>query len=147
MSTPTPRATSIVAYHEICDSGLLGETQKNVIQALAERGIQTGRELNEYLCTPDAHKRLSELEDMGVVRSAGQKICTVTQREVLAWELTGQKPSPPKAKAGDAPTKRELAKAMDELRAKMEQLRDLDPNFQLGPELKKTGLWLRKRAE
>ena len=146
MSTPEPRMTSIIAYREICDSGLLGDTQKNVIQALAERGPQTGRELDDYLCSPDAHKRLSELEDMGVARSAGMKVCSVTQREVVSWELTGEKPTPPKAKPGDTPTKNELKKATDELSAKLKQLKTLDPNFKLGPELVKVGQWLRKKT-
>jgi len=147
MSTPTPRRTSVTAYHEICDSGLLGETQKNVIQALAEKGPQTGRELDEYLCSPDAHKRLSELEDMGVARSAGMKICSVTEREVVVWELTGDKPTPPKSKPGDTPTKRELEKAVNELSAKLKQLKALDSKFLLGPELQKVGLWLRKKSK
>lgn len=147
MSTPTPRQTSIATYHDICDSGLLGETQKNVIQALYEKGPLTGRELDEYLCSPDAHKRLSELEDMGVARSAGMKICSVTEREVVAWELTGDKPTPTKPKPGDTPTKREMARATDELSAKLKQLKSLDPKFSLGPELAKVGQWLRKKSK
>ncbi len=144
MSVPP---TSVAALQDIVDSGLLGQMQKNVLRALAEHGPATGSELDEMMSTPSAHKRLTELEEMGTIRSTGLKICKVTQREVLAWEVTGHAPVAPPSKPGDRPTKRELGIAVEELRSILRRLKLHDPSFVVGPELAKTGQWLAAKVK
>lgn len=48
------------------------------------RGI-TGRELDAMLPSTDGHKRLSELEDLGLARVLVVRPCSFTGRNAKAW--------------------------------------------------------------
>ena len=83
------RPTSLAAYRELCSSGKLGSMQLKVYRELWLRGAMTGRELNDELETPNAHKRLSELERMGMVEMSEEpRRCAVTGRNAIAWRAT-----------------------------------------------------------
>lgn len=97
----TIRTTSIKAYNHIRDEGLLGAKQQKVYACLFWTGPLTGRELNKELSLFDQssagyHKRLSELETMGVVREVGKRECNITGREVILWDVTDRIPSDPR---------------------------------------------------
>lgn len=89
------KPTSLAAYQDIMESRLLGDMQRRVVSALGREGSLTGRELNDALDSVSAHKRLSELKAMGVIRVRTVRKCRITGREVEAWELTGEMPSKP----------------------------------------------------
>jgi len=91
------RRTSLEAWREIRDKGLLSPTRMKVLECLVHVGPMTGGELNEYLKTPGRtpgfHKRLPELRDAGVVREAGQRPCSVTGHSAIVWEASGLLPN------------------------------------------------------
>lgn len=73
----------------------LGARQREVIESLAapsrwpvpdHMGI-TGSELDQLEQSKDAHKRLSELERMGVAKVVTTRTCTISGRRAKAWAL------------------------------------------------------------
>lgn len=108
--------TSAKAYQDILSSGLLGEWHRKVVRALIDKGPSTGRELDVHLGHDTAHKRPSELEAMGVVRKHSTRLCRVTGREAIAWELTGQKPIKNVAKAPPTPKTADIETFLKEIR-------------------------------
>lgn len=51
-----------------------------------------------YEVNPSYHKRLSELERMGIVETAGERRCRVTGRNCILWrttDLSSPRPLPP----------------------------------------------------
>ena len=80
------RPTSVEAYHAIVATGVLGKLQLAVYTLLFERGPLTGREVN--VSVRDGHKRLSELESLGVVASGVQRECSVSGRQAIEWATT-----------------------------------------------------------
>lgn len=45
----------------------------------------TGREVDELLATTDGHKRLSELQDLGLAKVLRVRPCSITGRNAKAW--------------------------------------------------------------
>ena len=88
------RETSIDAWRDIQSNGVLGVEQLKAYGCLYRYGPQTGRELDDKL-GPDMHKRLSELERLGVVACKGKRKCAITGRIVFEWALTGELPVKP----------------------------------------------------
>lgn len=97
------RVTSRQAYEDIKNSGRLGEMQLEVIGGLFTHGPVTGVELTARMKSPaqaslSYHKRLSELERMGAVYIVRKRVCSVTGRMAIEWDLTaGMPPAPPPA--------------------------------------------------
>lgn len=121
------RNTSAMAYHAIKANGLLSRMRWLVYDCLYHNGPLTGNEVNERLksprqVAPSYHKRLSELETLGVVRTVGVRTCTVTGRECEAWDVTSNLPLGTINAAGARPTKAQLKTAVRELRALHNQL-------------------------
>src|SRR5687768_17187748 len=79
------RKTSAEAYHVERLQGTLGERQYEVLCALLAKGPTTGAELNVALGFA-AHKRLSELRDMGLVREITRSKCQITRKKAIIWE-------------------------------------------------------------
>lgn len=107
--------TSIDAHWEILDNSLLGQMQREAATELARYGTLTGRELNDALKSVSAHKRLSELQEMGVAEVKEIRACKITGREVEAWGLTGKKPTKvvgKKAVAHPRPSKEQLSRCL-----------------------------------
>lgn len=84
------RQTSIDSYNEMKASGVLGERQREVYNALCRYAPATGAELhriagftrtNRY----DVRARLSELRDAGMACEVGKRKCNVTGRRVIEW--------------------------------------------------------------
>lgn len=85
--------TSRKAYREIKREGLLSDARMRVYEALCTEGAMTGRELDEYLGSESAHKRLSELESLGVAESVEKRKCSITGRTAKLWRTTEELPS------------------------------------------------------
>lgn len=81
------RQTSIDAWEDIKASGVLGLEQLRAYECLFRHGPLTGREIDDRLGV-DMHKRLSELERLGVVKCNGKRECRVTGRQVHEWDVT-----------------------------------------------------------
>ena len=87
------RDTSIEAYHSIKDA--LTPARARVWDALVLAGEPlTGRELNRKLSTPNAHKRLSELLEQGVIAECGSRTCRVTGKRAVIWKPVLVQPIP-----------------------------------------------------
>jgi len=93
------RDTSIQAYHEIKESGLLSERRFQVYQILYKYGPITSGQLVEIakkhkkLCHTSAFQgRLSELRDMGVVQEVKKDKCPITGRNVIFWDVNSKLP-------------------------------------------------------
>ena len=85
--------TSRQAYEHITANGLLSKSCYAVYDLLFREGPLTGRDVDDAL-GPDAHKRLSELEEQGVIAKVGTRTCAKTGQDGYLWEVTGQLPVP-----------------------------------------------------
>lgn len=143
MTTPT----STAAYIDILQSGELGETQRRVLKLLMDNGPMTGSEVNSALRSSSGHKRLSELEDKGVIHAGAPRICLVTGREAIAWHVTGRMPQPSSQAVSLVPNRKQIGSAVDEIRKLIEFRRAHDPLYLIPHELVLTGKWLRVRSK
>ncbi len=97
------RKTSAQAYRAIVEEGVVGRMQKRVYSVVYNQGPMTANEINQACLqegevAPSYHKRLSELERMGVVQRVGVRACKVSGRECEAWDVTDSMPAKPKQK-------------------------------------------------
>lgn len=91
------RETSIAVYHQIQEEGLLSDRRNQVFKCLWEHGPMTQNETYIKLNVPNLQQssimpRFAELKDLGVITDIGKRICTITGRTVLEWEVTGELP-------------------------------------------------------
>jgi len=120
------RQTSIQAYREIEAKGLLSRVRWLVYAHLYANGPLTGTELNAQMGGVGYHKRLSELERLGVVRTVGRKRCSVTGMECETWDVTANLPTGSTTSSGTKPSRTEFGQALAELRvvhAEMQKLK------------------------
>jgi predicted transcriptional regulator len=88
------RSTSIEVYNQIEREGLLSRKRFEVYQKLFHSGPLTQSETTVKLngkqttVTP----RFAELESLGAIHPVGEKICGVTGRKVLLWDVTDRVP-------------------------------------------------------
>lgn len=94
------RDTSHESYASVRPA--LPRLQALVLQALIDCGPMTRSELDKSLAgpgevNPSYHKRLSELERLGLVRAGKRRPCRVSGRTCIEWEpSSGQSFPPPK---------------------------------------------------
>jgi hypothetical protein len=91
------RSTSAKALTAIETGGLLSRLRLKVYKALFASGPMTAGELNRACLedgqvTPGYHKRLSELERLGLARRVGVRACKVTGLECDEWDVTDSLP-------------------------------------------------------
>lgn len=92
------RQSSIEAYNDIKNNGLLSKRRLEVYIALYENGPCTTNELLKKMTfleknnNPSVHVRLNELKHLTVVREIGTTICSITNRTVILWEVTNNLP-------------------------------------------------------
>lgn len=139
--------TSAQTYYDILQSGELGDRQRAVLKLLMDKGAMTGSEVNEALDSASGHKRLSELEKMGVVRAGPSRICNVTKREAIAWEVTGRKPVAIPKSPDATPSRKQLEGAVKELRALVQFRKLQDPAYEIPSDLYETAIWLKRKAK
>jgi len=83
----TYKRTSIKAFKEITEEGLLSKMRYKVYKELYLNGPATGSELNNRLDGYSYHKRLSELRDLGVVEEICTRKCNVSNRLATVWNV------------------------------------------------------------
>lgn len=139
--------TSALTYYNILLSGELGDRQRTVLKLLIDSGPLTGSEVNEALNSHSGHKRLSELEKMGVIRAGPSRVCKVTQREAIQWEVTGRMPTPIPKGQDSTPSRKTLMDAVKEMRALVQFRKLQDPQYQPPAHLVETATWLKRKAK
>lgn len=96
------RQTSIAAYHEIENNGLLSKRRCQVYDFIFKNGPVTCRETiksissllgqNVTITYSSFSSRFSELERMGVLTVIGKKLDPDTKHEVMLWDVTSKLP-------------------------------------------------------
>lgn len=96
------RETSIAAYRDLEQSGALSRLRLLVARDIAYNGPTTAGESCRRLqegrppkYRDSLSQRFSELENFGVIRVTGKRLCRVTDHECVEWDLTGQMPIQP----------------------------------------------------
>ncbi len=93
------RETSVEAYINVVESGVLGRSQEKVYRILYEHGPMSGADLAAYGgVTPSGStlfKRVSELERLGIVRCMGIRSNGKTGRAEMLWGVTTEKATGP----------------------------------------------------
>ena len=85
------KQTSLVAYKQIRNEGLLGKRQKIVYDGFKRYLKATDWEVTNLLCWDDPNKvrpRRNELVRYGLLRDSGiKRKCNVTNRMAIVWEV------------------------------------------------------------
>ena len=84
------RDTSIEAYREITDSGLLSKREAEVYKGIFDYGPCTDRELAEKLGKDDPNyvrPRRRELVKQGLIEECDKKKCEVSNKNVYVWRI------------------------------------------------------------
>lgn len=100
------RQTSIDAYRHLIDGGTLSASHARIYAIVYEHGPLTINETFEHILhllaaqrfNYNAHARFTEMRAMGILKEEGTRICTVTGRNVLLWDVTDRAeplPRPP----------------------------------------------------
>lgn len=146
INTPSKAVSnSITALKRIKDEGLLSNSRLKVYEALCQHGPMTGSEINHILNSASAHKRLSELEEQGVVRVKRDRLCTVTGNEAAEWEAVDALPAAPSTVDTGHLSKSEYRQAHKALR-EMAKVH-IASGKKLDDSLVKLGKWLAYKAE
>jgi hypothetical protein len=107
--------TSVAAWRELVASGGITRRRFEALEMLAIAGPMTGSELDRALNNPSAHKRLVELQDLGVVEITRERECSVTGRVCAEWCALDRMPT--------GEVKRTTKRAMRELEKENAQLK------------------------
>lgn len=93
-------------YQEIIAEGLVTKLQALAGEMLVDSKPLTANEIGKKMGVAQRTTyapRIKELEDMGVIRKADKRPCTVTGRTGYTFELTGKRPVRPAPKPRGAP--------------------------------------------
>lgn len=99
------RQTSIDAYQEILSNGLLSDRRFEIYKILYKTGPMTANEISEYMRGrnyakgSNAHARLCELRELGVVKEVAEVKCSITGMTVIQWDVTDSLPKKLEKKA------------------------------------------------
>lgn len=108
----TVRDTSLAAYRAIVDNGWLGRAQEAVYVCLYHYGPLTAQEVFKRLgMETNQSGRFTELRDMGLIKEAGERVCTVTARSVIEWDVTSSTSITPVRKISEKQQLRNLLHA------------------------------------
>ena len=96
----TPRETSVQAFYNAVDTGVIHTRREQAYVALrdlnARFGPTSANETFEYQIEQrhlglrydsNTRARFTELRDMGFIREVGTKVCRVTGQTCIAWEV------------------------------------------------------------
>lgn len=92
------RDTSVVAFCEVMESGHVSRRRREVYESLYENGPCTAQELFRCMARKRASAnsnvvtRLGELREQGLVEELGSKVCDVTGKSVILWDVTSKLP-------------------------------------------------------
>lgn len=79
--------TSKQSYKECKESGYMTKKQKEVYDTLKGYGGLTAAEVNKITKSTSNHKRLSELQDKGLVMTCGERWDEDTRKMVTIWDI------------------------------------------------------------
>jgi len=91
------KRTSWEAYKRILESGNLSKMRKAVYRIVGSYGPVTGAEV-DFIGSKlvdrrgHLHKRLSELERLGIAKIVGVRVCRVTGNNAEEWDITDYVP-------------------------------------------------------
>lgn len=96
------RQTSVEVYNSIMADGSVAKMRKRVYDILFKFGPLTASELHarakdvysDLSLRDNYQKRLPELRKMGIVSETGTRVCSITSREVIEWDVTDKLPQP-----------------------------------------------------
>ena len=115
----TSRLTSSEVYNQIKEEGLLNALLWQVYDCLYRHGPLTAREAWSKLWDSGerrlAHSiipRFAQLKKMGLVRPIGKRLCSITNRKVLVWDVTDKYPV--KVQCDYKPSKEEQIRILQE---------------------------------
>lgn len=91
--------TSIQAFHQIQQSGLLSQRRLEVYQAIVFNPKSTGTEILRIAGLQRNHSgRFTELVELGLIKEGQSRECSLTGNTALTWESTGEQPKEVKKK-------------------------------------------------
>ena len=91
----SPRETSVQAFYNAVDSGVIQTRREQVYAGLRAIGGGTSNETFAYVTQhhlgpryiSTVAARFTELRDMGVIREVGERLCRITGQMCLVWEV------------------------------------------------------------
>jgi len=92
----TPRPTSVLAFYNAVNAGILATRGAQVWAALSVMGPATANEVYEYLkgityvsvrFAANTSSRFTKLRDLGVIREEGARPCRVTRSLCTVWAV------------------------------------------------------------
>ena len=87
------RQTSIDCYNQIKQEGLLSKRRLQVYESIYNYAPCTASEVfKEKNLKTNQSGRFTELRDLGVIYEKGERICSITGRNVIEWDLTDRLP-------------------------------------------------------
>lgn len=89
--------TSKQSYKECKESGYMTAKQTEVYNILKACGPLTANEINQTTKSTSNHKRLSELQDKGLVMDCGSRYDQDTRKMVTVWQIAPDGYIPPQA--------------------------------------------------
>ena len=104
------RQTSIDCYNQIKEKGLLSKMRLNMLEAILNNAPCTASEAFKTLgCKTNQSGRITELKELGVIYEVKTRICNVTGRNVIEWDLTDRLPVKVKSSNKTKQQKKNLA--------------------------------------
>ena len=87
------RKTSIECFSKIKQEGLLGKRRLQVYESIFNYAPCTASEVfNDKNLKTNQSGRFTELRDLGVIYEKGERLCRITGRNVIEWDLTDRLP-------------------------------------------------------
>lgn len=91
------RQTSIDCYNQIKAEGLLSKRRLEVYEAILKSApCSSGEAFSKMLTSNNvisqSRARFTELRELGVIYEVGVKKCSITNRNVIEWDLTDNLP-------------------------------------------------------
>ena len=109
------RQTSIDCYNQIKQEGLLSKRRLQVFESVFNNAPCTASEVfNEKNFKTNQSGRFTELRDLGVIYEKGERLCRVTGRNVIEWDLTDRLPV--NIKKSNKTKKHKIDEALNSLR-------------------------------
>jgi hypothetical protein len=92
------RQTSIDCYNQIKAEGLLSKRRLEVYEAILKSApCSSGEAFSKMLTSSNvisqSRARFTELRELGVIYEIGVKKCSITNRNVIEWDLTDEIPA------------------------------------------------------
>lgn len=126
----TARETSIEVYHRMEVDGLLSPRRWEIWKVLFHQGPLTANEIfrvvygNSSINQANVPARLNEMREMGCVKEAGERACSVTGNTVILWDVTAKLPQ--KERADADPTRDDIIRVLGrELKTVVIAMREL----------------------